>query len=226
MPILNFYPVTLMATLQDSDEVSEEVRSLHWQVCLLVMLLLGLLAAGALGVSLLRRAGSQSAVQSAQLERQLVEQRRENESRAAQLARVHRPEYLLAEVSPGLRPVKDHQLVRLATEVQADSSADGAMAGSAAASREGAIAVGFRGTLAAEGLASGALVASGEPGNPGESTLRAGAGGTFILRSGREVASPRTLMIELSLLGTSPTVDPATTAKAVVPEAPLGRGAL
>lgn len=75
------------------------------------LLILFVSAAGSLGLVWMRQQISQSARNTVQLEREIQEADRENARLAAQIARAHQPENLLANASPALRPTSSAQVV-------------------------------------------------------------------------------------------------------------------
>ncbi|MGF1451225.1 MAG: hypothetical protein ACFB21_04010 [Opitutales bacterium] len=97
----------------------DSLPRLRWMTGALALLLLVLAAGGALTISGLRRSIARSAEESARLERLIAEQRRENENRASQIARVHSPEFLQAHIPPGLRPIEEDQVIYLPLEAPA-----------------------------------------------------------------------------------------------------------
>lgn len=92
------------------------LSKLRWLNGALILATLAVAASGALTISTLRREISRSAERSADLESRIQEQRRENENRAAQIARVSSPEFLQAYLPPGLRPAREDQIIYLPLE--------------------------------------------------------------------------------------------------------------
>ncbi len=75
------------------------------------VLILAVSAAGSLGLVWMRQQISQSARDAVRLERDIQEAERENARLAAQIARAHQPENLVAHASPALRPTSPAQVV-------------------------------------------------------------------------------------------------------------------
>lgn len=78
---------------------------------ILGFMILGISTVGALGIVWMRQQISQTAYVNNQLERNLKDIERDNNNLAAQIARVHNPEYLTSRMSPDLRPTREQQVV-------------------------------------------------------------------------------------------------------------------
>lgn len=83
----------------------------RFTACVLVLMILGISLAGGISVVWLRQQISYTADVNNRLERELKDLERDNNNLAAQIARVHNPEYLTSRMPTDLRPTKENQVV-------------------------------------------------------------------------------------------------------------------
>ncbi len=83
----------------------------RFTACILGFMILGVSTVGALSIVWMRQQISQTAYINNQLEKNLKDIERDNNNLAAQIARVHNPEFLTSRMSTDLRPTREHQVV-------------------------------------------------------------------------------------------------------------------